>query len=97
MNTSQIYVGRDCYANQATSYTQKITQRVKSIALLSGLSESEVWLNLFNLLECYYNVDIYALPKLSEGECLLTVAERYDLLDRLLLIAQAEELHYLPF
>ena len=97
MLTSQIYVGRENFASDAKPYTQKISTLVASIAGLSGLSESEVWLNLFNLLECFYGIDIYSLPKESDNETLLSVAERFDLLDKLLLISLAEELHYLPF
>lgn len=95
MSTKQSYVEGDNYAIPAPSvcrghlYRTKVFLLVVKTAQQSGLPESEVWKNVYARLESHYGIYLASFPRKSK-ESLLRLAERYDLLDKVMASAQAE-------
>lgn len=98
MSTKQNYVEQHNYANAATNpfrasghtYRTQTYLLVVSIARLTGEPESQIWKRIYEQLESLYGIYLPSLPR-RKNDSLLRVAERYDVLDKVYLVAQAEK------
>lgn len=91
MNTTQKYVTSVSHATSHCPYSQQISNLIAEIKALSGLETDEVWQNVWQQLLALYGVDITLLPRREEGESLLLLVERYDLLDKVYQAALVEK------
>lgn len=72
------------------------SQLITNVAVLSGEAKAEVLNRIYTRLHYHYGVDLSAFPR-NNGEDLLTVAERHDLIDKVYAFAYAEHLYQLAY
>ena len=73
-------------------YRTQTRQLVTAVAVNSGESPTLVFERIYARLQLLYGIDVYTYPRL-QGESLLQVAERHDLLDKVYALAFAEHLY----
>ncbi|GAB3960197.1 hypothetical protein GCM10028805_57530 [Spirosoma harenae] len=93
MSTTQMYAGRASYASSSPvrghAYRTQVYLQVVAIARISGQEESEVWKWIYDQVYALYEIYLPSLPR-GRNESLLRVSERHDLLDKVMLVVQAE-------
>ncbi|GAB4042154.1 hypothetical protein [Spirosoma litoris] len=97
MSTEQSYVGKGNYATlpqfRGHTYRTQTYLVVAGIARLTGEPESEIWKRIYRNLQATFGIFLADFPR-RKNESLLRVAERYDVLDKVYLVAIAERQHF---